>query len=71
MKNNNQPQSQGEYEVWPEYDEQAVHQVHTFCDDLLCPCHEDQEAIEQTAQDFTDGLMSIEDADRYYRGKTV
>jgi hypothetical protein len=61
-----------EFECWPEMDEQAVHTPeHPFCWDMSCYCHGDQDAIQQTAQDVTDGLLSIEDAERYYRGKVV
>lgn len=42
-----------------------------FCPDMSCPCHEDQDAIGQVAQWFNDGLMSVDDADRFYRGKVL
>ena len=50
-------------------------EVHTpdrpFCDDLTCPCHEDQEAIQATGQQVLDGLLTPNDADGLYRGKTL
>lgn len=42
-----------------------------FCDDMTCPCHEDQEAIAETAEQVTGGLLTPSEADRYYRGKTL
>jgi hypothetical protein len=70
MSGNSQPQDV--YEVWPEMDAQAVHTPeHPFCFDMTCYCHSNQEAIEQTARDVADGLLSVEDADRVYRGRTV
>ena len=69
-ESNKQPQDV--YEVWPEMDAQAIHTPENpFCWDMTCPCHGNQEAIEQTAQDVADGLLSVDDADRFYRGKTV
>jgi hypothetical protein len=44
---------------------------HPFCDDLRCPCHEDRESIEQMQAWLTEGLLSVEDADRIYRGQTL
>ena len=45
---------------------------HPFCDDVEgCPCHEDQEAIEELNGYYQDGLVSASDADNIYRGKTL
>ncbi|MGB8344431.1 MAG: hypothetical protein WCD86_06085 [Ktedonobacteraceae bacterium] len=44
---------------------------HPFCDDSICPCHEDANAIGEVGQYVQDGLMSPEDADKFYRGMTV
>lgn len=42
-----------------------------FCPDMPCPCHEDAEAIGQVGEWVHEGLMSVDDADRFYRGKVV
>jgi hypothetical protein len=62
-----------QFDVWPEMPEQAaIHTPeHPFCWDMTCYCHSNQEAIQQTAQDVRDGLLSPDDADRIYRGKVV
>jgi hypothetical protein len=62
-----------DYEIWPEdMESQAIHTPeHPFCWDMSCWCHSDTEAIDQTAQDVQAGLLSTQDADRFYRGKTV
>jgi hypothetical protein len=44
---------------------------HPFCDDLTCPCHEDQEAIAELHGYYDAGLVSRDDADRIYRGLTL
>lgn len=42
-----------------------------FCADASCACHEDADAIEQTNEFVQEGLMSVGDADRYYRGGII
>ena len=42
-----------------------------FCPDMSCPDKEDQNAIGQVAEWVTDGLMSVDDANRFYRGQTL
>jgi hypothetical protein len=44
---------------------------HLFCDDPTCPCHEENDSIEQVQTWISDGLITAEDADRLYRGMTV
>jgi hypothetical protein len=44
---------------------------HEFCEDMDCPCHEDQDAIGKLNGYYQDGLVSAEDADNIYRGKTL
>jgi hypothetical protein len=44
---------------------------HPFCDEMSCPCHEESEFIEQVQTWVTDGLITIEDAERIYRGQTI
>lgn len=59
-----------EYYAYP-----VEYPVHTsenpFCDDLSCPCHEDADAVNDLTSYYQDGLVSREDADRIYRGKTI
>ena len=35
-----------------------------FYDDLICPCHEDAELIEEVTQQIKDGLLTAREADR-------
>jgi hypothetical protein len=59
-----------EYYVYP-VEEWPLHTPdHPFCDDLTCPCHEDQDAINDLNNCYQDGLVSRDDADRIYRGLT-
>ncbi len=44
---------------------------HEFCYDPNCPCHEDPAAIGRLNQSVQDGLASVDDANRIYKGKTV
>jgi hypothetical protein len=49
--------------------------IHTpenpFCDDMTCPCHDDTDAINDLNDAYQGGLVSREDADRIYRGRTI
>jgi hypothetical protein len=45
--------------------------AYPFCPDLTCPCHEDRWEIENATDYLTDGLMTIDEVDRYYRGQTI
>jgi hypothetical protein len=47
------------------------HTPNHFCPDMTCPDKEDPEAIGQVAEWVKEGIMSTEDADRFYRGKVV
>ncbi len=61
-----------QFDVWPEMPEQVVHTPERpFCFDMTCWCHTNQDAIAETAQYVTDGLLSSEEADRLYRGRMV
>jgi len=42
-----------------------------FCNDLSCPCHEDQSKVGKLNNYYQDGLVSAEDADRIFRGKAL
>jgi len=62
-----------EYTVVPviPVDELEHTEGHPFCTDPHCPCKEDQDAIQQTYQQYQDGLLSADDRDRIYRGRMV
>lgn len=42
-----------------------------FCPDMACPDKEDSDAVGQVGEWVQEGLMSVDDADRFYRGKVV
>ena len=42
-----------------------------FCWNDGCICREDQEAINNLNQAIKDGLITVEDANRIYHGRTV
>jgi len=67
-------QMMSEYYVYPvlegsDYREHCP--GHEFCDDLSCPCHEDQDNIDQLDGYYQQGLVSSQDADNIYRGQTL
>jgi hypothetical protein len=45
--------------------------LYPFCDDMACPDKEDQETIGIVGGYVGDGLMTTNEADHYYRGKTI
>lgn len=63
-----------EYYVYPVVDG-ADYREHTpdhpFCEDMQCPCKEDEEAINELNGYYQDGLVSSTDLDNIYRGKTL
>lgn len=52
-------------------EDESEHSTHTYFSDMSCPCHTDEENIAETNQYVQDGLMSVDDADRSYRGQTL
>jgi hypothetical protein len=44
---------------------------HPLCGDPTCPCYEDQQNRKQLAQAIKDGLITLDDANRIMKGKTV
>jgi len=45
---------------------------HPFCGDPTCPCaSEDTDALSELAQAIKDGLITLDDATRILKGKTV
>lgn len=42
-----------------------------FCPDMGCPDKEDREAVNTVGGWVRDGLMTVPEADDFYRGKTV
>ena len=50
--------------------DEAIHSTeYPFCNEMDCPCHEDNESIEQVQSWVTNGLITAEDAGRIYRGQ--
>jgi len=72
-KSHSAPEPEEEYYVSPVADgDYFIHSDdHPFCDDMSCPCHEDEDNVQQLGEQFSDGLVSRDDADRIYRGKTL
>lgn len=54
----------GDIELFP-------HTPGHFCPDMSCPDKEDQDAINQLHAWHQDGLLSDEDRDNIYRGRTL
>ena len=44
---------------------------HPFCGDPTCICYEDEQNQELLAQAIKDGLITLDDATRIMKGKTV
>lgn len=42
-----------------------------FCDDMSHECHENQESVTDLNKAILNGLITTDDADLIYRGKTV
>ena len=58
--------------VFYEDGDELIHtDEHLFCEDLLCPCHEDQENMTTVNEWVADGFMTLDEADLYYRGSTL
>lgn len=49
----------------------TIHNDIGFCYDMNHECHENPESIAELQQYHQDGLVSDEDRDRIYQGKTV
>jgi len=53
-------------------DAQPLHtEEHPFCGDPTCPCSEDKEALTELDQAIREGLITLDDATRIIKGKTV
>lgn len=52
-------------------DASVDHDEQLFCSDPSCPDKEDKERVEQVGQWYQDGLVSSQDADNIYRGRTI
>ena len=59
--------------IWPEGDDfqHSEHAEHAFCYDLTCPCHDNQDSINNLHQAHQDGLVTDRERDNIYRGKGV
>ncbi|HLG62203.1 MAG TPA: hypothetical protein VKY19_09745 [Ktedonosporobacter sp.] len=64
-----------EYYVVPavsyEGNDYPEHNDNGFCDNMAHECHENQQSITDLNSAIVDGLITANDADRIYRGKTV
>lgn len=49
----------------------SEHDEHLFCYDTTCPCHESRPLIGDLADAVEEGLASVDDANRIYRGKVI
>ena len=59
------------YPVLPGTDYRIHTNDHPFCDELGCPCHEDEEN-QATLQNWYDSeLVGSVDGDLIYRGRTI
>lgn len=69
--NGNQPtNNDDEYTVVPVIESPCIHNNTGFCYDMGHECHENQDSIQDLQQDHQDGLVSDDDRDNIYRGKT-
>jgi hypothetical protein len=71
-----QPQPGEEYYVYPNppievSSEESIHNDNGFCFILSCPCHEDQELIDELEQQRQNGEVSQDDVERIFTGRTV
>jgi hypothetical protein len=66
-----EPEEYYVYPILPGTDYRIHTPEHPFCDDSSCPCKSDQEAIDTLNGYYQDGLVSAEDADKMYKGKTL
>lgn len=66
-------QDHEEYTVVPiiPYEDPPQHNGSGFCGNLLHECHENQESIADLNNAIQAGEITVEDADRIYRGKTI
>lgn len=45
---------------------------HPFCDDETCPCHEDEQSLnELLSQPVLDGVLTADEAHRLFTGRQV
>ena len=73
MSRNHHPFEDDEYTVVPiiPVDYEIHTPNHPFCSDPLCPCHEDPDLLAPVIEDYTNGLLSPDDATRITQGKTL
>jgi hypothetical protein len=76
MKNNTQAyqmdnNKQSEYDSSTDPNNPDNHREHQFCTDMSCGCHEDSDEIQLLDAFYQEGLVSTDDADRIYHGKTL
>ncbi|HZO72571.1 MAG TPA: hypothetical protein VFB60_10250 [Ktedonobacteraceae bacterium] len=54
-----------------EDDDYPEHNDSGFCDNMAHECHENQDSMTKLNHAIVEGLITTDDADRIYRGKTV
>lgn len=42
-----------------------------FCNEMDCPCHEDQDAINDLNDQYQDGLLTEKERDNIYQGVNI
>lgn len=42
-----------------------------FCNEMDCPCHDDQDAINDLNDQYQDGLVTAEERDNIYGGVNI
>ena len=57
--------------IIPIEDETVHSSAYPFCSKMSCFCHENEELIISIQQQVLDGLLTIEEADRLFRGQQI
>lgn len=61
-----------EYYCYAGQPDQPIHTPdHLFCDDMSCPCHEDEDNMATLAGWHEDGLIGAVDGELIYTGRTI
>lgn len=59
------------YAVLPGTDYREHTVAHPFCGEDDCPCHDDEENMQQLQQWYNEGLIGPRDGDHIYHGRTI
>ena len=55
----------------PTEDEVIHTSAYPFCTDMSCNCHENHELMVEVYEAVTNGLLTVPEADRFYRGRRL